>query len=174
MRDYTVTNSLVSIGDGMLMRVHRFRRDFIDEGAPTFVLVHGIGVSSEYFVPLAQHLVEHGDVITLDLPGFGDTTRPPHPLSIAGFAAATHKIMRFEGVKNPVMLGHSMGAQVVTEMAARDPEWINRKPDCGLHSPPSLSLLQSADSPWAHTCAPASPGSWKPCRKWLPTPSECA
>lgn len=126
MSDYTVTNSLVSIGDGMLMRVHRFRRDFIDEGAPTFVLVHGIGVSSEYFVPLAQRLVEHGDVITLDLPGFGDTTRPPHPLSIAGFAAAAHKIMRFEGVNNPVMLGHSMGAQVVTEMAARDPEWINR------------------------------------------------
>ncbi|MCW1043223.1 alpha/beta hydrolase, partial [Streptococcus anginosus] len=77
-------------------------------------------------VPLAQLLVEHGDVITLDLPGFGDTTRPPHPLSIAGFAAAAHKIMRFEDVKNPVMLGHSMGAQVVTEMAARDPEWINR------------------------------------------------
>lgn len=126
MSDYTVTNSVVSIGDGILMRVHRFRRDFIDEGAPTFVLVHGIGVSSEYFVPLAQLLVEHGDVITLDLPGFGDTTRPPHPLSIAGFAAAAHKIMRFEDVKNPVMLGHSMGAQVVTEMAARDPEWINR------------------------------------------------
>ncbi|WP_072342880.1 alpha/beta fold hydrolase [Actinomyces urinae] len=126
MNDYTVTNSLVSIGDGIHMRVHRFRRDFIDEGAPTFVLVHGIGVSSEYFVPVAEILVEHGDVITLDLPGFGDTTRPPHPLSIAGFAAAAHKIMRFEDVKNPVMLGHSMGAQVVTEMATRDPEWIKR------------------------------------------------
>lgn len=126
MSDYTVTNSLVSIGDGILMRVHRFRRDFIDEGTPTFVLIHGIGVSSEYFTPLAEQLVEHGDVITLDLPGFGDTTRPPRPLSIAGFAAAAHKIMRFEGVKNPVTLGHSMGAQVVTEMAARDPQWINR------------------------------------------------
>ncbi|MDO5034775.1 MAG: alpha/beta fold hydrolase [Actinomycetaceae bacterium] len=125
-RGYTVSNSLVSIGDGMRVRVHRYRRDFIDQHDPTFVLVHGIGVSSEYFLKLAEKLVPHGDVVALDLPGFGDTTAPPHPLSIAGFAACVHRIMRFEKVDNPVVLGHSMGAQVVTELAARDPEWVNR------------------------------------------------
>ncbi|MDO5048669.1 MAG: alpha/beta fold hydrolase [Actinomycetaceae bacterium] len=126
MGSYSVSNSVVSIGRRMRVRVHRFRRDFDVEGEPTFVLVHGIGVSSGYFLKLAELLVPYGDVISLDLPGFGKATRPDHPLSIAGFAAAVHQVLRFEGVKNPVVLGHSMGAQVVTELAARDPEWIDR------------------------------------------------
>ncbi len=139
--NYSVSNSVVAVGDGMLVRVHRFRRDFLDEGEPTFVLVHGIGVSSGYFLKLAKDLVEYGDVISLDLPGFGKTTRPDHPLSIAGFAAVVHQIMRFEDVKRPVVLGHSMGAQVVTELAARDPEWINR---ILLIGPPVNALERSA------------------------------
>ncbi|MDO5719196.1 MAG: alpha/beta hydrolase [Actinomycetaceae bacterium] len=125
MVDYTVTNSVLAFDD-VRVRVHRFRRNFVDEGDPTFVLVHGIGVNSRYFLDLAHDLVPYGDVVSMDLPGFGDTGRPDHPLSIAGFAAVVHWVMRYEQVKNPVVLGHSMGAQVVTELAARDPRWVNR------------------------------------------------
>lgn len=125
MADYTVTNSVLAFDD-VRVRVHRFRRDFVDEGGPTFVLVHGIGVNSKYFLDLAHNLVAYGDVVSMDLPGFGSTTRPDHPLSIAGFAAVVHWVMRYEEVKNPVVLGHSMGAQVVTELAARDPKWVDR------------------------------------------------
>lgn len=125
MADYTVTNSVLAFDD-VRVRVHRFRRDFVDEGEPTFILVHGIGVNSRYFLDLAHDLVHFGDVVSMDLPGFGDTDRPDHPLSIAGFAAVVHWVMRYEKVKNPVVLGHSMGAQVVTELAARDPQWVDR------------------------------------------------
>lgn len=125
MVNYTVTNSLVSV-DHVKVRVRRFRRDFLDEGEPTFVLVHGIGVNSDYFINLAHDLVPHGDVVAMDLPGFGQAPQPEHPLSIAGFAAVVHQVMRYEKVRNPVVLGHSMGAQVVTELAARAPGWVDR------------------------------------------------
>lgn len=125
MAGYSVTNSVVSL-DGVRVRVHRFRNDFNVEDEPTFVLVHGIGVSSEYFLRLARDLVQYGDVVAMDLPGFGDTPRPDRPMSIAGFAAIVHAVMRYENVQNPVVLGHSMGAQVVTELAARDPKWVDR------------------------------------------------
>ncbi|MDO5729395.1 MAG: alpha/beta fold hydrolase [Actinomycetaceae bacterium] len=125
MVDYTVTNSVLAFGD-VRVRVHRFRRNFVDENDPTFVLVHGIGVNSKYFLDLAHDLVAYGDVVSMDLPGFGHTPRPDHPLSIAGFAAVVHWVMRYEEVKNPVVLGHSMGAQVVTELAARDPQLVDR------------------------------------------------
>lgn len=125
MANYTVTNSLVSV-DHVKVRVRRFRRDFFDDGEPTFVLVHGIGVNSDYFVNLAHDLVEFGDVVAMDLPGFGQAPQPANPLSIAGFAAVVHQVMRYEKVRNPVVLGHSMGAQVVTELAARAPGWVDR------------------------------------------------
>ncbi len=125
MVNYTVTNSLVTV-DHVKVRVRRFRRDFLDEGEPTFVLVHGIGVNSDYFINLAHDLVAHGDVVAMDLPGFGQAPQPDHPLSIAGFAAVVHQVMRYEKVRNPVVLGHSMGAQVVTELAARAPGWVDR------------------------------------------------
>ena len=47
-------------------------------GERTFVLVPGIGVSSNYFERLAAQLNEYGPVHALDLPGFGGV---PHPKS---------------------------------------------------------------------------------------------
>ncbi len=122
---YSVTNSVVAI-DSTLVRIFRYRRDLRTSGEPTFVLVHGIGVSSRYFEDLARHLVTVGDVITLDLPGFGRTPKSPQTLSIAGFAAIVHAAIRYEGIEDPIVIGHSMGAQVVTELAARDPKMVRR------------------------------------------------
>ncbi len=41
------------------------------DARPAFVLVHGIGVSSRYFHPVAAFLAEHGTVYAIDLPGYG-------------------------------------------------------------------------------------------------------
>ena len=38
----------------------------------TFALVHGLGVSSRFFVPLANALAPYGRVLLFDLPGFHD------------------------------------------------------------------------------------------------------
>lgn len=93
---------------------------------PTFVLIHGIGVSSRYFVNLAEDLCRIGDVFLLDLPGFATLPHPRRPLSIASFAAIVHRVLVNHGVRNPVMLGHSMGAQVVTELLAQCPGYADR------------------------------------------------
>ena len=49
------------------------------EGERTFVLVPGIGLSSNYFERLAAQLNEYGPVHALDLPGFGGV---PHPRAV--------------------------------------------------------------------------------------------
>jgi pimeloyl-ACP methyl ester carboxylesterase len=102
--------------NGARMRVRELRggRD------RTFVMVHGIGVSSDYFEPLAYALHEHGDVLLLDLPGFGGIARPERPLTIAGFANIVRAGLEIEGVEDPVLIGHSMGAQVVVDLLSRD------------------------------------------------------
>ncbi len=83
------------------------------------LLVHGIGVSSSYFAPLAENLASTHEVITPDLPGFGDGPRPRPALSIAQQAEALEPLLT--RLRQPVLVGHSMGCQIVTELAVRNP-----------------------------------------------------
>jgi pimeloyl-ACP methyl ester carboxylesterase len=92
-------------------------------GIRPFVLVPGIGVSSTYFERLAPNLNEFGPVHALDLPGFGGVPHPKHTLSIEGYAELVGRAIDELGLENPVIVGHSMGSQVVTELLAQRPEF---------------------------------------------------
>lgn len=88
---------------------------------PAFVLIHGFGVSSRYFGPLARELSQYGRVLVLDLPGFGRTADPSHALRITGFAHVVNATIRELSVTDPVLVGHSMGTQVAAESLVRAP-----------------------------------------------------
>ncbi|GMA30528.1 alpha/beta fold hydrolase [Litorihabitans aurantiacus] len=119
---------------GEFLRVWRMRVDDADQrppsgGAvprPTFVLLHGLGVSSSYFEPLAAALAREGTVHLLDLPGFDGVPHGGHPLGIDGFAEVVAAWVRSEGLTDPVLVGHSMGAQVVVETLVRHPDLATR------------------------------------------------
>lgn len=88
----------------------------------TFVLVHGLGVSSYYFEPLAARLARSGVVHMLDLPGFDGVPHPGRPLTIGDFADVVAGWAEQEGLTAPVLVGHSMGGQVVVEAMVRYPD----------------------------------------------------
>ena len=92
----------------------------------SFVLVHGIGVSPNYFHRLAEQLRSSGVVYSVELPGFGATPRPDRALSIEDFAALLIAFSEAWNLDNPVLVGHSMGTQIVTEMAVQDPGLSDR------------------------------------------------
>ncbi|SDL50032.1 alpha/beta fold hydrolase [Tessaracoccus oleiagri] len=89
---------------------------------PVFVLVHGLGVSSLYFRPFAQRLAERARVVALDLPGFGHTDAPDRALRIPGFAHSVVDVVSQLGLEAPILVGHSMGCQVVVEALALEPQ----------------------------------------------------
>lgn len=89
----------------------------------TFALVHGLGVSSRFFVPLAHELSPYGRVLLFDLPGFHDLPRPRHRMSIADFADVVKRSLDELDVVDPLLVGHSMGAQVVAELLASYPSY---------------------------------------------------
>lgn len=91
-------------------------------GARTFVLVHGIGVSSRYFRPLAAELSKHGRVFLVDLPGYGAAPDPRRDVTIADHAEVLASFLQQLGVEDPVIVGHSWGAQVVSMLALRHPD----------------------------------------------------
>ena len=91
-------------------------------GGRDFVLVHGIGASSRYFGPLAEVLARHGSVWLVDLPGYGSSPSVGGNPSIAEHAAVLGREIDAHGIVAPVVVGHSMGCQVVTALAHARPD----------------------------------------------------
>lgn len=73
------------------------------------VLVHGVGVSGDYFMRLAEELSWTQEVYVLDLPGSGDTLKPTRPLDIAQLAQVTEEAIVRLQLDRPVLVGQSMG-----------------------------------------------------------------
>ena len=66
------------------LRVHaRFSTQTPPEDAPPIIPVHGLGVASRSMVPLAKALALGYRVHAPDLPGFGDSEKPPQVLNLA-------------------------------------------------------------------------------------------
>ncbi|MET4099673.1 pimeloyl-ACP methyl ester carboxylesterase [Agrococcus sp. UYP10] len=108
-------------GDHVLL-LRRWRR----EGAPIVLLVHGIGMGQQYFGLLREALSAELDVIALDLPGFGASPEPAESMPMPELADFVADALRGIVGEPVIALGHSMGTQVVAELAARHPEAVDR------------------------------------------------
>ncbi len=91
-----------------------------------FVLVHGIGVSSKYFQPAAAELARSGEVYLVDLPGYGSAPNPTRPVSLTDHARVLAAVISESKLVNPVIVGHSMGSQVVSWLATEFPTVSDR------------------------------------------------
>ena len=93
-------------------------------GAPPLVLVHGLGVSSRYLMPVARRLAADFAVVAPDLPGHGRSDAPPRALGVPELADALLAWMDAVGLARPALLGNSLGCQVLIDLAARRPERV--------------------------------------------------
>ncbi|MFA0843617.1 alpha/beta fold hydrolase [Streptomyces rochei] len=86
--------------------------------------VHGAGVSSREFRPFIQILGGRQDAWTVDLPGFGASGGPPHPLTLHALADALAEWLTTVAPDKVVLLGGSFGCQVAVDTAVRHPDRI--------------------------------------------------
>lgn len=93
---------------------------------PSFILLHGIGMGRRYWGTLTDTLGTSGRVYALDLPGFGDAPEPETPLDMRQSGDLIAELVTRLRISEPVLVGHSMGAQVAVEAAARHPELFDR------------------------------------------------
>ncbi|MCK9913401.1 MULTISPECIES: alpha/beta fold hydrolase [Microbacterium] len=112
------------------------------EGPVAYVLVHGIGMGRSVFADLAVRLRESGQVIALDLPGYGEAPEPPRTPTIERMADLVAAFLRHRGLDRAhgrvVLLGHSMGSQVATEVATRHPMLVWRLVLCA----PTINIAE--------------------------------
>lgn len=92
----------------------------------TYVLVHGVGASHRYLARLHRELETDSLVYSLDLPGFGGLPKPSDSPSVNDMALRMARVLDVLGVRNAVLVGHSMGAQWVVELALIRPDLASR------------------------------------------------
>jgi pimeloyl-ACP methyl ester carboxylesterase/predicted RNA-binding protein with PIN domain len=95
------------------------------EGTP-IVLVHGVGTSSRALKPLIRALGEARPVFAPDLPGFGLSEDPAHPLDVSELADALRHWLNENDLAPAILTGVSFGCQVAVDLAARHPELVER------------------------------------------------
>jgi pimeloyl-ACP methyl ester carboxylesterase len=95
---------------------------------PPVVLVSGLGFTQESWQPVIERLACGSTTFTYDRPGIGETpgrADPARPISYGVLADELADVLEQSGVDKPaVLVGHSMGANVVRVFAYRQPAWV--------------------------------------------------
>lgn len=101
--------------DGRLVAYRQWGRS----GTP-IVLIPGFAEPSFVFEDAGPLLGKHHRVYALDLPGYGYTERKP-PYGLDGFTAEVTAFVRHFGLRQPLLVGHSLGAAVALSVAQQLP-----------------------------------------------------
>ena len=94
------------------------------QGEPTLVLVHGWALDRHVWDGQVGPLSARHRVVTLDLPGHGESGRQRSRWTMAGFGDDVKAVVEAVGARQVVLIGHSMGGPVVLEAARRMPDRV--------------------------------------------------
>lgn len=80
-------------------------------GTP-IVLMHGWGCNLTTLASIEKVAAENHTVYNVDFPGFGESEEPNEVWGIEKYTQLIEEFIKFENIKNPILLGHSFGGRV--------------------------------------------------------------
>lgn len=101
------------------LRIHF--RDWGNPEAPPLLIVHGLRDHSHSFDDLSRGLLDRFHVFALDLRGHGDSETTPY-YSFGHFVMDLHNMVRALRLERPILIGHSMGGEVVAHFCGCFPD----------------------------------------------------
>ena len=94
------------------------------EGDTTLLLVHGWGIDADYWSEQQAFFCPDYRVVSMDMMGFGKSGKEREAYSIEAYAADVNTIIEKLELNNVILVGHSMGGDVVLEAALNQPKVI--------------------------------------------------
>lgn len=88
-------------------------------GSPPLLFVHGWTHDHTYMQAQFNHFDRHHRCVAVDLRGHGESDKPDAGYSIQALADDLAWLVFELGLRRPVVIGHSMGATVALDLAAR-------------------------------------------------------
>jgi len=113
------------VGGGVRIRVY-------ENGppeAPVVLCLHSLFVDARTFTALSALLSDEFRVLCPDLPGFGDSEKPPpsrFSYSIDDFTDALVNLYGGLGLRRAYVVGHGLGGSIAMTLASRHPELVSR------------------------------------------------
>lgn len=88
---------------------------YIEEGQghETLVFIHGLGSDKKVWVKNIDVLKERYRCIAIDLPGYGSSSSGDYDYDMSFFSEVIVSFLKKKKIKQPLLVGHSMGGQVV-------------------------------------------------------------
>lgn len=93
---------------------------------PLALLIHGWSSSWYAMSPLFEPLKRKYRILAVDLPGYGKSPGPNHPITIPLYADLLAGLIRSQSEKPAVLIGHSMGGMISLTLAKRHPDLVER------------------------------------------------
>jgi pimeloyl-ACP methyl ester carboxylesterase len=118
---------MVTSPDGVTIRY-----DVAGSGAPALVFVHGWSCDRTYWSHQMHAFAAHHRVVAIDLAGHGESGDGRESWSMASFGGDVTAVVRHAAEDEVVLVGHSMGADIVVEAAlalegqARGLVWVDQ------------------------------------------------
>lgn len=117
------------------VRASSDRIDFRDCGSgPPLLLIHGLMVSREMFLPVVDHLSTRHRLIIPDLRGYGLSRNLPPPYTSAQLALDLARLLDELGIASTAVLGYSHGGAIAQQFALDHPARCDRLMLCCTYS----------------------------------------
>lgn len=78
----------------------------------TLVLLHGWGQNIEMMNPIGNKYLDQFNVLTIDLPGFGQSDEPPYPWTVYDYVECLKKLIDSLQISKVILIGHSFGGRL--------------------------------------------------------------
>lgn len=107
------------VSDGVRLAVRSF-----PGGEPGILLHHGLASSSRIFDLLVPHLAPAHRVVAYDARGHGRSSEPSSGYGFPQTRRDALAVIRATGLRRPIVVGHSWGANVALELAVHHPRAV--------------------------------------------------
>src|SRR5262249_2420038 len=92
----------------------------------TFLLLHGLGGSLEFWCAVTPSLAKVDRTLAIDIPGFGRSQAPRDGLTLESVAQAIIDFCQRMNVENCTVVAHSLGGFIGLRLAAMEPGLCKR------------------------------------------------
>jgi len=111
----------------------------------TILMIHGFGADKDNWLRFARHFTQRYNVIAVDLPGFGDSSKPQASYDVGTQVERIAAFIQALNIEELHLIGNSMGGHIGALYAARYPEQVLSLAlldNAGVSAPQKSELLE--------------------------------
>lgn len=123
-----------------------------EKGDTTLLFVHGWGINHTYWDSQVAYFKSHYRVVTIDLPGFGQSGKNRSDWSTPAYGSDVAAVINQLQLKNVILIGHSMAGDIIVQAALYEPKQVialigvDNFKGAGVPNPDSLKVKASMDT----------------------------